>query len=152
MIMISNRQRARKIDLRLLETITAAVLEELKIAQAELGIVLTSANEMASLNKKYLGHEGPTDVITFDYGNPESGIRIPGLPLHGEIFVCVEEAQRQAKEFRTGWQPEMVRYIVHGVLHLLGHDDLKPMARKKMKRVEGRVAGKLSRRFALSKL
>jgi probable rRNA maturation factor len=148
MIAISNRQRARKIDLRLLEKITAAALAELKIESGELGIILMSAREMAMLNEDFLGHEGPTDVITFDYlegGSPKSEI-------HGEIFVCVQEAERQSKEFGTIWQSEVVRYVVHGILHLLGHNDLKPVARKKMKQAEGRLVGKLSRRFALSKL
>ena len=145
MIAISNRQRARKIDLRLLEKIAAAALTELKINEAELGIVLVGAKEMAAINEKYLGHEGPTDVITFDYENPAS-------PMHGEIFICMEEAERQAKEFKTSWQSELVRYIVHGVLHLAGQDDLKPAARVKMKHVEGRLVRELSRRFALSNL
>ena len=47
-------------------------------------------------------------------------------PLHGEIFICVDEAVWQARKFRTSWQSEIVRYLVHGVLHLLGHDDSRP--------------------------
>jgi probable rRNA maturation factor len=135
----------RKIDLRLLERITAAALEELGMQAEELSIVLVGAKEMASLNEKFLGHEGPTDVITFDYSEGNDGLR-------GEIFVCVEEAGRQAKEFKTSWQSEIVRYVVHGILHLAGHDDLTPSARKKMKKDEGRLVRELSRRFALSKL
>ena len=46
--------------------------------------------------------------------------------LHGEIFICVDEAVLQARKFRTSWQSEIVRYLVHGVLHLLGHDDSRP--------------------------
>jgi len=151
-ITISNRQRVRKINVRLLEKITAAALEEWGIEPAELGIVLLGAKEMALLNEESLGDEGPTDVITFDYKNPESSSQKPGTGIHGEIFVCIEEAERQAKQFGTHWQSEIVRYIVHGILHLMGHDDLQPAARKKMKRLEGQALAKLSRRFALSKL
>jgi probable rRNA maturation factor len=151
MIAISNRQprgrMAKKIDLRLLERITSAALEELKIAKAELGIVLVGAKESASLNEKFLGHEGSTDVITFDYSEGAAKGQ-----LHGEIFICVAEAEKQAKEFKTDWRSEVVRYVVHGILHLIGHDDLQPAARKKMKLVEGRLVRELSRRFALSKL
>jgi probable rRNA maturation factor len=151
MIAISNRQprgrTAKKIDLRLLERITEAVLEDLKIVQAELGIVLVGPKESASLNEKFLGHEGSTDVITFDYSESKAE-----GSLHGEIFICVAEAEKQAKEFKTDWRSEMVRYVVHGILHLTGHDDLQPAARKKMKQMEGRLVRELSRRFALSKL
>jgi probable rRNA maturation factor len=147
MMSITNRARAgRKLDLRLLKKITAAALEELGMANAELGIVLVGAKEMASINEKFLGHEGPTDVITFDYS--EKGKR----QLHGEVFVCLEVAEKQAKEFGTSPQSEVVRYIVHGILHLAGHDDLKPSACRKMKREEGRLVRKLFRGFALSKL
>ena len=145
MIAISNRQRSRKLNLRLLKEIIAATLEELEIKDAELGIVLIGSKEMASLNEDFLGHEGPTDVITFDYSEKRKQLR-------GEVFVCVEVAKKQAKEFGTTGQSEIVRYIVHGILHLLGHDDLQPVARKKMKREEERVVRELSRRFALSKL
>lgn len=150
MITISNRQRSQKLNLRLLKEIIVAVLEELESKGAELGIILVSAKEMASINEEFLGHEGPTDVITFDYQCSESGIQNP--ELHGEIFVCVEIAEKQAKEFGTSRQSEVVRYAVHGILHLIGHDDLQPAARTKMKREEGRLVRKLSRSFALSKL
>jgi probable rRNA maturation factor len=146
MIAISNKQRARKLNVRLLEQISEATLEELGIKKFELGIVFVSAKEMASINKKFLNHEGPTDVITFDYSEKSDGI------MQGEIFICPEEATRQAKEFKTTWQAELVRYVVHGILHLSGHDDLQAATRKKMKRVEGSLVRKLSRRFPLSKL
>jgi probable rRNA maturation factor len=140
-ISISNRQRARKIDLRWLKKVTSATLLELKIENAELGIVLVGPKEMASLNEEFLGHEGATDVITFDYSSQQSAVR--GPRMHGEIFVCVAEAERQAKLFRTDWLSEVVRYVVHGILHLTGHDDLQPMARKKMKREENRLVRKI---------
>ena len=152
MIEISNRQRVRKLNLRLLEQIAAAALEELKIKDAELSVVLVNAKESAAMNEKFLGHEGPTDVITFDYQDSESKIENPQLQLHGEIFICVEEAAKQAKEFKTTWQLELARYVIHGILHLAGHDDLKPAARRRMKVVEGRLVREVSRRFALSKL
>jgi probable rRNA maturation factor len=176
-ILISNRRRGRKIDLRWLEKISAAALADLNIEHAELGLVLVTAKEMASLNEEFLGHEGATDVITFDYREP--GIALEGrdgalrrprrvqrrkevvgrsisqreIPtIQGEIFICVAEAERQAKVFGTDWRSEVVRYVVHGILHLMGYDDLQPLARKKMKREEGRLVRELSRRFALSKL
>jgi rRNA maturation RNase YbeY len=72
--------------------------------------------------------------------------------LHGEIFVCVDEALLQARKFGTSWQSETVRYVVHGVLHLLGHDDLRAAARRGMKREEDRLVREISRRFSLAQL
>lgn len=167
-VTISNRQRARKIDVRRLKEIAVATLTDLQIESAELGIILVGAKEMTSLNEEFLGHEGATDVITFDYSEAvqcrdaalrrsrprKAGGRFAGggAIIHGEIFVCISEAERQARIFEADWRSEVVRYIVHGILHLLGHDDLHPVARKKMKREEGRLVRELSRRFALSKL
>lgn len=150
-IVVSNRQRARKLDLPWLEKVAAAILAKTKVKQAEVGIVLVGGKEMAKLNDTFLGHEGSTDVITFDYSEPGRPAVTAAAAIHGEIFVCVAEAERQAKLFGTNWRSELVRYVVHGVLHLMGHDDLQPVARNKMKRVEGRLVRELSRLFALSK-
>jgi probable rRNA maturation factor len=149
-IVISNRQRTKKINLRLLKQIAQALLVELKIENAELGINLVAAREMTLINETFLKHEGSTDVITFDYGGGAHGVTRP--TLHGEIFICVDEAIVYAKEFKTNWQSEIVRYIVHGVLHLLGHDDLKPDSRRKMKRVENLLLRKLSKKFSLAQI
>ena len=137
-IVIANRQRTKKINRRQLKQIAEALLAELKITEAELGINLVAHAEMALVNETFLQHEGPTDVITFDHS--EFGSReIRNRRLHGELFICVDVALAQAKEFKSSWQAEIVRYLVHGVLHLLGHDDLKPDLRRKMKREENRL-------------
>ena len=88
----------------------------------DLDVQLVGEKEMSHLNEKHVGHSGSTDVISIDYGDGAS------RELVGEIFVCVDEALIQARQFRTSWQSELVRYIVHGVLHLLGHDDTDPGA------------------------
>ncbi|HTV41992.1 MAG TPA: rRNA maturation RNase YbeY [Candidatus Sulfotelmatobacter sp.] len=137
---VLNRQRVRKINPESLEKIAAATLDDLKIQGAELGIVLVGAKEMASLNESFLGHEGPTDVITFDYSEPKRPAKV-----HGEIFICVSEAERQAQAFGTDWQSEVIRYIIHGILHLAGYDDLQPVDWKKMKREEERLVRKFWR-------
>jgi probable rRNA maturation factor len=165
-IAILNRQRVRKINLRLLKKIANALLAELEIKKAEIGICLVAAPEMTRLNETFLKHKGSTDVIAFDYQDSvgqasslsHSKIRkvrdrqdvCPAL--QGEIFVCVDEAVLQARKFGTSWQSEVIRYMVHGVLHLLGFDDSSAGARRKMKREENRQLREMTRRFPLSKL
>jgi probable rRNA maturation factor len=151
-LVIANRQRTKKINTRLLKQIVGALLVELKIAEAELGINLVGAKVMAKVNWDFLRHEGSTDVITFSHANSVSRVQNPEPQLHGELFVCVDEAVLQAKHFKTSWQAEVVRYIVHGILHLLGHDDLKPHWRRKMKREENRLVRRLAQRFTLAEL
>ena len=67
--------------------------------------------------------------------------------LHGESFVCLDEAVSQARRFHTTWQTELVRYVVHGVLHLLGYDDAASRARHKLKEAEDTLVGRLARQF-----
>jgi probable rRNA maturation factor len=72
--------------------------------------------------------------------------------LHGEIVICVDEALAQARRFRTPWQSELARYLVHGILHLRGFDDRRPAQRRKMKRAEDRFLRQLACRFDLRRL
>ena len=144
-VAIANRQRTKKINVRLFKQIVAHLFTELKITEGELGISLVGAEEMARVNWRFLQHEGSTDVITFGYENSE-------LKIHGELFICVVDAIKQAKEFGTIWQSEVIRYVVHGILHLLGYDDLKPSLRREMKREENRLVRLLAKKFSFADL
>lgn len=133
-ITIRNRQRSRRIQAAVLRRLTQAVVARLAPqAVAELCVHLVTPSRMAELNEHFLGHHGPTDVITFDLSEGE-----PGL-LYGEIFICPEVAVAQAKACRRPWPEELMRYVIHGVLHLLGHDDLAPGPRRRMKTAENRA-------------
>ena len=103
---------------------------------------------MTSLNESFLHHKGPTDVITFDYS--ETGPADEGI--FGEIFICVDQAVSQARRFRTTWQSELVRYLVHGLLHLCGYDDLRATSRCEMKIAEDRLVRQLADRFDFTEL
>ena len=151
-LVIVNRQRARKINTRFLRQITNALLNELKIAKVELGITLVGAQEMARVNWQFLGHEGSTDVITFDHREERETEAENQKAIHGELYICLDDAMAQATRFRTSWQSEMVRYVVQGVLHLLGYDDREPQLKRHMKRAENRLVRWLEHRFSLAQL
>jgi probable rRNA maturation factor len=149
-LQLRNRQRDRTISLPVLRRISTTLLEDLlKFSHYELAIHFVSSRAMADLNEKFLDHTGPTDVITFDFreGYDPAFAR---LNLAGEIYICVAVAGKQAAEFSTTWQAEVARYIVHGVLHLTGYDDLVREKRRLMKREENRLLKALSRRFDFS--
>lgn len=142
-ITISNQQHVRPVKLPAIRRIAKALLQnELAAKGYELGIFIVDDPEMARLNESFLSHAGPTDVITFDYGEPDA----PG-EIRGEIFVCVPESERQAKIYRTTWEQELMRYVIHGVLHLCGYDDHEASARKIMKRAENKLVHVLDGRF-----
>ena len=142
-----NRQRRRKIDMRLLRRILLGCLEELLQLEFELGVKIVSLPEMARVNERYLQHAGSTDVITFNYLEAAQKKRI-----HGDIYVCIDDAIDQARRFGTSWKEEVVRYVIHGILHLLGYDDRTAQLRKRMKRVEDQLVRELASRFPLRRL
>jgi probable rRNA maturation factor len=143
-LVVRNRQRAQPVNSRLFRKIAHSLVVELLRADSfDLGISIIAASEMARLNESFLRHQGSTDVLAFDYA------QAPGLEtLCGEIFLCADEAKIQARRFKTTWQSELVRYLVHGVLHLRGYDDHRPASRRKMKREENRLLKALAGRYA----
>jgi probable rRNA maturation factor len=147
-ILIVNRQRTKKINTRLVRRIAVALLGEFKIAEAELGVNLVGRKEMTEINERFLRHAGPTDVVAFNFADDHGA----GIALHGELFICVPEAVAQSRVFGADWQSELVRYLVHGVLHLLGHDDRRPAARRRMQREENRRLRSLAGKFCLAQI
>jgi rRNA maturation RNase YbeY len=155
---VRNRQRHRYVNSKLLQEIARAAFDEAIQSpvdaprpRARVGVHLVSSREITRLNQKHLRHQGSTDVITFHYGQPEDAPEHESW-VHGDIVVCLDEAVTQAAAFKSTWPCELVRYIVHGLLHLLGYDDTSPSARKIMKREENRLVRALARSFPISQL
>jgi len=138
------REHPNVVNIRLLRQIVCAILDRVfPETDGEVSVALLDADQISSINKAFLNHDGPTDVITFDYTDGK---------LCGEILICIDEAICQARDFGTTWQSELVRYIIHGVLHLKGYQDLVAVARRKMKREENRLLHQLARTFEFGKL
>lgn len=146
---VRNRQRLRGIDSRFFRRVLRHFLRDIaRLDACELCFHLIDAPAMTRINEHFLDHEGSTDVITFDLRDDTDA----SDPPYGEIFISVADAVKQAPAFRTHWTDEVTRYAVHGVLHLLGYDDLTPAARAEMKRAENRCLRKLRAAFNLALL
>lgn len=145
-LLLRNRQRDVRLNLTKFRRIVQSALDdEFGLAQYELGIYLVGPRTMSKVNQTYLDHDGPTDVITFDY-TKELG------HCGGDLFLCPAVAVSQAGAFRTAWQSELVRYVVHGLLHLRGYDDTTPKARRLMKQQENRILRRLGARVPIKSL
>ncbi len=99
-------------------------------AEYDIAVHFVSAKRMAIINDKYLDHKGPTDILTFDYG---------GAIHTGEIIICPLVAIENAERHKELLMAELARYMIHGLLHISGHDDKVSAARRKMKREENRL-------------
>jgi probable rRNA maturation factor len=106
---------------------------------AELEVVLTGDAMIARLNRRFLGHRGPTDVLTFP------GERRLGDPVVGEVIISVERARAQAAAARWSVGREVALLLVHGVLHLGGYDDHSRRAAAAMRERERVVLAKVFR-------
>lgn len=105
---------AKWLPRRLLQRAALVVLEGEGIPAARIGVVLCDDTFIHALNVRYLGHDWATDVLSFPLGAD---------PIEGEVYVSVDTARRQAEEVGVSLRNELVRLVVHGVLHLVGYDD-----------------------------
>jgi len=95
-----------------------------------LTIIFTSDPEILQINKKFLKHNYFTDVITFDYSDGEL--------LEGDIFISLDTVLKNSKSFNTTLSDELLRVMIHGVLHLLGFDDATDLERRNMHEEENK--------------
>ncbi len=107
----------------------AAALEAEGRAQAQLSVTLVDDTRMAALHLRYLQQAGPTDVLAFPLAEEDDCD-----PLLGEVVVSVDTADREAKARGLASEEELLRYVIHGTLHLLGYDDHQEEERARMHR------------------
>lgn len=135
----------RQVTLRLLQTVTVnARVDARRLTGLE--VHLADGREMARLNFRHLKHRGATDVLTFPLDDPTTAA--PGKrsrargryrPVAGVVIVCPTVAEREARARELAPTDELLRYILHGVLHLLGEDDKTPAARRRMHAIQERL-------------
>jgi len=116
-----------------------------------INIAFVNDREMAKINANYVGHEGTTDVITFCY--LESDDELFDGDIAVDLFVCPVVAEREgAKRKNSTYARELALYIVHGLLHSAGEDDLDAASRKRMRRREREVMKELEKEFELENI
>ena len=94
-----------------------------------LNYIFCSDEYLADINVRFLKHNTLTDIITFNY-NPSK------TEIEGEIYISVDRVRENAETFGTGFQTELNRVIIHGVLHLLGYNDKTKSQKKAMREKE----------------
>lgn len=97
------------------------------VQTAEISVIYLDSDKMERLNNEYLNHEGSTDVITFSLEEDY---------IDGEVYICPEVAQDQAKEYNCTFKSELLRLAAHGALHLCGYDDDTTEKREIMNKLE----------------
>jgi len=128
-IIIRNLQRKVKIDKEHIQRCLEIVLKKLKLEKTEIGILFVNDFRSKELNRAYRGKDSPTDVISFPMFHSIKEIKKTvkdspyeeDLPI-GDVVINLHQAERQAIEYDVELHEEVLRLIVHGVLHLCGYD------------------------------
>ena len=115
-----NKQKVVK----LIEKITEEENQKIK----NFNILLCGDEEIFSYNMKYLSHNYYTDIITFYY--PEKGY------IDADVLISVDSVKRNSGKYKTGFESELYRVIIHGILHLCGYDDKKTKQKFLMRKKE----------------
>jgi probable rRNA maturation factor len=116
-IEINDTQGHVRVDREALVNLARVVLEQEGHRSASVSIALVDDSTIHRVNRAHLGHDWPTDVISFTLSSPDEP------PLAGELVVSAEMARATAQEIGVEPWNELALYIVHGLLHLCGYDD-----------------------------
>ncbi len=111
--------------------VARATLDDEAVRAGRLDLIFVDEPAIAELNRDHLGGDGPTDVLAFPLdgpdGRPDGGQGSDGAPIHlGDVIVCPAVARRQAPDHCGSYEAEMALLVIHGVLHVLGHDHAEP--------------------------
>ena len=123
------------VDLSLLATVDqwlGNVAHQEGLSIQLINIVFGSDEYLLSINQQYLQHDYYTDIITFDQRDD------PDLPIEGDIFISVDRVRDNASQYCKTFHQELLRVIVHGLLHLMGYDDTTDELKRQMRCLEDR--------------
>lgn len=117
---VSIQCRLKRVSVReaTLRRVTGKLLRLLDEAEAEVCVALVSDTRMRRLNRTYRNQDRTTDVLAFAYREVKSDV----APLLGDVVISIPEARRQAKACSHSLDEEVLRLLIHGVLHLVGYD------------------------------
>jgi len=130
---LSDTQGHLRVDPAELTDLVRAVLIAEGHRSAAISIAMVDQAAIHTINRSHLGHDWPTDVISFPLSEPDE------LVLTGELIISAEMAAATAAEMRVDPRDELALYVVHGLLHLCGYDDLSEPEAVRMRRREGEL-------------
>jgi probable rRNA maturation factor len=111
------------------------VIEKEGKISGDLNFIITNDQRLREINIQFLEHDYYTDVITFNYSN--------GDIINGEVYVSLERVIENASNYKVSLRAEIFRVLIHGVLHLVGYNDLVKNEKIRMKQMEDYWLGKV---------
>lgn len=147
---IYNKQKDLSLSLSNIRLMIPFLLRNLEIATDEVIIHFVSKSAISKLHDEFFSDPTPTDCISFPLDCPKNTSTNSKHKILGEVFVCPKVAIEYALEHGLDPHLETKLYIIHGILHLIGYDDLDSSSRRKMRQMEKKCL-KICEPFPLSK-
>lgn len=133
-ITITNRQKTLKVDRKRMRLAIQAIVRDAGIAEARISVAIVDDPTIGKLHGEFLDDPDPTDVLSFVLEPPPS--------LEGEVVASADTALSNATRYNCPAEEELLRYVIHGTLHLVGYDDTTPRKRAVMRKKEQEHLGK----------
>jgi probable rRNA maturation factor len=124
----------------------AALNQQGQVDEVDLSLVIEDDEHLRQLNNQFLGIDSPTDVLSFPSGEDEADPETGNFYL-GDVIISYQRAQEQAASAGHGVLDEVQLLVVHGVLHLLGHDHAEPEEKARMWSAQQEILGALGVRL-----
>lgn len=113
-------------DKLLLKTFLASIFAKEKTEFKSVSYIFCTDDYLLKLNQKYLSHDTLTDILTFTLSGTS-------LPIVSEIYISVERVKENATELNVTYESELLRVMIHGILHLCGYEDLSDAEKSEMR-------------------
>ena len=139
---VYNKQKNLSIPAKAVKEIVLAAISLEKYSCDEISVHFVTPKKICDLHKEYFDDPSVTDCISFPMMDSKIDI---GYKILGEIFVCPQTAIDYAQKHRVCPYEECTLYLIHGLLHLMGYDDLQSEQRAKMRRAEKRYMSHLKK-------
>lgn len=147
---IYNKQKDITLSASNIKLMIPFLLRNLKISTDEVILHFVSKSAIGKIHDTFFSDPSPTDCISFPIDPPRTDPSQEKHNILGEVFVCPKVALEYAAENKLDPYLETKLYIIHGILHLLGYDDLDPTSRRKMRQMEKKCL-KICEPFPVSK-
>jgi probable rRNA maturation factor len=135
-VTVTNAQSKLPVDKKRLRQAVRMILRDESISHAKIGVAVVDDSTIAELHQRYLDDPDPTDVLSFVLE------RSPNY-LEGEIVVSADTAAASAPDYNWMADEELLLYVIHGALHLVGYDDTAPKKRAEMREKEREYLARL---------
>jgi probable rRNA maturation factor len=128
-VAITNHQKTLKVDRRRIRQAVRRIVQDAGISRAEISVAIVDDAAIGKLHEEFLNDPEPTDVLSFILERSAD-------VLEGEVVASADTAREYAPRYKCSATEELLRYIVHGTLHLVGFDDATPRQRTAMRKKE----------------